>query len=122
LFSAFVTIASYGKGCQPIALRDAAVPGIRYRASTDAAVAVYQCWQVFTRATLASAGISCRRVSMSVTSRCSIETAKCRITQTTPHDGPGTLVSDAENLSKTQTESPPTGAQNAGGIGEMQLR
>ena len=33
---------------------------------------------LFTRATL--------------TSRCSAETAKCRITQTVPHDSPGTLV------------------------------
>jgi len=38
---------------------------------------------------LASAGISCRRVSLlpSVTSRCSTETAKRRITQTTSHGG-----------------------------------
>jgi len=27
-----------------------------------------------------------------VTSQCSTETAKCRITQTMPHDSPGTLV------------------------------
>jgi len=42
----------------------------------------------------ASAGINCRRVSvrLSVTSRCSNETAKRRITQTTPHDSPWTLV------------------------------
>ena len=44
------------------------------------------------------ADISCRRVSvslsvrLSVTSRCSTETAKRRITQTMPHDSPGTLV------------------------------
>jgi len=44
----------------------------------------------FTRATLAS----CRRVSVcpSVTSRCSTETVKRRITQTTIHDNKGTLV------------------------------
>jgi len=42
-------------------------------------------WSFFTRATLASAGISCRRVSVclsvrpSLTSRCSTETAKRRI-------------------------------------------
>ena len=34
----------------------------------------------------------CLSVSMSVTSRCSTKTAKRRITQTTPHDTPGTLV------------------------------
>jgi len=47
-----------------------------------------------TRATLASVGISCRRacVCPSVTSRCSFETAKSKITQTTPHDSTGTLV------------------------------
>jgi len=45
----------------------------------------------FTSKTLAIAGISCRRVRLSVTSRCSTETAKRRITQTTPHDSPGTL-------------------------------
>jgi len=31
-------------------------------------------------------------VRLSVTSRCSTKTAKRRITQTTPHDAPGTLV------------------------------
>ena len=45
-------------------------------------------------------------VCPSVTSRCSTETVKRRITQTTPHDSPGTLVSDAENLDKTETGSP----------------
>jgi len=34
----------------------------------------------------------CLCLSVSVTSRCSTKTAKHRITQTTPHDGPGTLV------------------------------
>jgi len=43
---------------------------------------------------LASTGIGCRRVSVcpSVTSQCSTETAKRRITRTMPHGGPGTLV------------------------------
>ena len=46
----------------------------------------------FTCTMLASADISCHRVSiLSVTSRCSTETAK-QITQTTPHDSAGTLV------------------------------
>jgi len=44
----------------------------------------------------ASSGISCHLsscVCLSVTSRCSTETPKCRITQTVPYDdGPGTLV------------------------------
>ena len=34
----------------------------------------------------------CLSVRLSVTSRCSTKTAKRRITQTTPHDTPGTLV------------------------------
>jgi len=54
-------------------------------------------------------------VCPSVTSRCSTETAKPKIRQITPHDSSGTLVSDAENLGKTQTGSPPTDAPNAGG-------
>jgi len=41
-------------------------------------------------------------VCLSVTRRCSTETAKHRIMQTTPHDSPGTLVSDAKDLGKTQ--------------------
>ena len=48
--------------------------------------------QVFTRMTLANAGISCRHVCPSVTSRCFTETAKRKITQTMPHNRPGTLV------------------------------
>jgi len=50
---------------------------------------------IFTRVTLASAGISCHcvlSIHLSVTSRCSTEMAKRRITQTTPHDSPVTLV------------------------------
>jgi len=35
----------------------------------------------------------CLSVCLSVTSRCSTKPAKRRITQTTPHDSPGTLVS-----------------------------
>jgi len=55
---------------------------------------------VFTSTTLASAGISCCRVSVhpSVTSRCSTETAKRWITQTTSYN------------SQTHTGSPPTEA------------
>ena len=68
---------------------------------------------VVTRVTLASAGISCRRMSVCLSVHLSqvgvllisTETAKRRITQTTPH----------KNLGKTQMESPPTEAPNAGG-------
>jgi len=57
-------------------------------------IAPYALETIFTRATPASAGISCRRVSVrpSVTTRCSTEMAKRRITQTTTHDSTGTLV------------------------------
>ena len=50
-------------------------------------------------------------------SRCSTETAKRRIMQTTPHDSPGLLFSDTENHGKTQMGSPPTEAPNAVGVG-----
>ena len=46
---------------------------------------------VLTHATPVSVGVSCcASVCSSVTSQCSTETAKCRITQTVPHDSPGT--------------------------------
>jgi len=63
---------------------------------------------VFTCTTLVSAHISCHHVSVcpSVTSRCSTETAKCRITQTMPHDSPGTF-----SCQKPWQNS------NAGGVG-----
>jgi len=52
------------------------------------------CVFIFTHVTLASVGISCCHVSVcpSVTSQCSTEMAKHRITQTTPHDSHGTVV------------------------------
>jgi len=46
-----------------------------------------------------------------------MEMAKRRIMQTMPHSSPRTLVFCARNLDKTQMESPPTEAPNAGGIG-----
>jgi len=43
--------------------------------------------------------------------------AKPRITQTTPYDSPGTQgFSEAKNLRKISTGSPPTGAPNRGGV------
>jgi len=66
-------------------------------------------------------GICCDPVSVcpsvSVTSRSSTKTAKCRITQTTPHDSLGTLVSDAKDR-EIRLGSPPAGAPNAGGVGQ----
>ena len=51
--------------------------------------------RIFTARCYASAVLAmalCLSVRLSVTSRCSTKTAKRRITQTTPHDSPGTLV------------------------------
>jgi len=49
----------------------------------------------------------CLSVCLSVISRFSNETAKRRITQTTPHDSQwGTLVSDAKDLGKTERGHP----------------
>ena len=50
-------------------------------------------------------------VCLSVTSRSSTKMAKHRKTQTTPHDSPGTLVSDAKNLSKFEWGHPQRGFQ-----------
>ena len=52
---------------------------------------------------------------VSVTSRSSTKTAKRRITQTTPHDSPGTLVKD---LREIRPGSLPAGAPNTGGVGQ----
>ena len=64
----------------------------------------------------------CIRVRPSVTSRCSTKTAKRRITQakrritqTTPQ---GLLFSGAKDLREVRPGSPPTGAPNAGGVGQ----
>jgi len=55
---------------------------------------------------------------LSVTSRCSTKTAKRSITKTTPHDSPGSLVFDVKDLREIRPGSPPTGAANAGGVGQ----
>jgi len=57
-------------------------------------------------------------VSVSVTSRCSTKTAKRRITQTTPHDTPGTLVFCCHRSPRNSTGVTPTRAPNAGGVGQ----
>ena len=61
----------------------------------------------------------CPSVRPSVTRRCSTKTAK-RITQTTPHDSPGTVVFWRQRSPRNSTGSPPrpTGAPNAGGVGQ----
>jgi len=61
----------------------------------------------------------CLSVCLSVTSRSSTKTAKHRITQTTPHDSPGTLVFLMPKISvKFNWGHPRTGAPNAGGVGQ----
>ena len=60
----------------------------------------------------------CPSVCPSVTSRCSTKTAKCRITQTTPYDSPGTLVFWCQISPRNSTGSPPAGAPNVGGVGQ----
>ena len=58
-------------------------------------------------------------VSLSVTSRSSTKTAKGRITQTTSHDSPWTLVfAEAKDLREIRPGLPPTRAPNAGGVGQ----
>ena len=48
-------------------------------------------------------------VCLSVTSRCSTKTAKRRITQTTPHDSPGTLVFWCQRSPRNSTGVTPYG-------------
>ena len=69
---------------------------------------------VFTHAMIDSMGMSCHHLS--VTSQCSMEMDKRRISQTVPHNSPGTLVFWCQNLGKIQMGSPPTEAPNAGGV------
>ena len=45
----------------------------------------------------------CLSVCLSVTSRCSTKTAERRITQTTPHDSPGTLVFECQRSPRNST-------------------
>ena len=60
----------------------------------------------------------CPSVCPSVTSQSSTKTAKRRITQTTPHDSAGTLVSAAKVLREIRPGSFSTRAPNAGGVGQ----
>jgi len=54
----------------------------------------------------------------SVTTRSPTKTAKRRITQTTQHDSPGTLVFKAKDIREIRPRSPPAGAPNAGGVSQ----
>jgi len=77
---------------------------------------VVQLLSVFTRATLASAVISCCRVSVcsSVTSRCSAEMAKLIIMQTVPHSSPGTQVFWCRKSQQNSNGSPAMEASKCG--------
>jgi len=62
--------------------------------------------RIFTARCYASAVLAmalCLSVRLSVTSRCSTKTAKRRITQTTTHDSPGTLVSCRQRSPRNST-------------------
>jgi len=65
----------------------------------------------FYRAMLCIRGTSHCPVSVcpSVTSRCSTKTARRRITQTTPHDSPGTLVFGCQRSPRNSTGITPCG-------------
>ena len=60
----------------------------------------------------------CLSVCLSVTSRCSTKMTKRRITQTPPHDTPGSLVFWCQRSPQNSTGVTPTGAPNAGGVGQ----
>ena len=71
---------------------------------------------VFTARCYASAVLAvglCTSVCLcpSVTSQCNTNSAKHRITQTTPHDSPGTLVSDAKDPRNSTGVTPYEGAE-----------
>ena len=57
-------------------------------------------------------------VRLSVTSRCSTKTAKLRITQQHHTIPQGLLFSEVKDLREIRPRSPPTGAPNAGGVGQ----
>ena len=79
-------------------------------------------FSIFTARGYAKRGICRRRVSvcrcvcLSVTLRYCIKTAKRRITQTTPHDSPMTLVFWCQRSWRNSNGITPYGATNAGGV------
>jgi len=56
-------------------------------------------------------------VCLSITTRCTTETAGHRIAQTTPHDSPGTLVSCCRRSQQNSNGITPKEAPNAVGVG-----
>ena len=74
------------------------------------------CMTAGRHASMAHDVVVCLYVCLSVTSRCSAEMAKHRITQTMPHNSPGMLVFWYQSFGKTQTESPTMEVANAGRV------
>jgi len=79
----------------------------------------------FTRATLASAGINCRRASVRLSVCPSVRLSQVGVLLKRLNVGSceqrhtiaqGLSFNGAENLGETQTRSPPTEASNAGGV------
>ena len=64
----------------------------------------------------------CVCLCLSVTSRCSTNTAKRWITQTTPHDTQGNLVFLRQRSPRNSTGVTHMGAPNAGGVGQNRRR
>ena len=63
----------------------------------------------------------CLSIYLSAASRCSTETAKRRITQTTPHDNSRTPVFWCPESSKNSSVVTPNGGANAGRVSQMQV-
>ena len=79
---------------------------------TPPSLASFKSRLVFTARCYASAVLAmalCLSVRLSVTSRSSTKTAKCRITQTTSHDSPGTLVFGCQRSPRHSTGITPCG-------------
>jgi len=59
----------------------------------------------------------CLTVCMFVARRNCVKTAKRKITQTTPHDSPGTVVFPYRRFGRNSNGFTPKGTPNAGGVG-----
>ena len=75
---------------------------------TCISVIVFTAW-CYASGVLAMGLCLCLSVCLSVTSRSSTKTAKRRITQTTSHDSPGTLVFGCQRSPRNSTEITPCG-------------
>jgi len=100
---------------------DSAAVFKRWLAYVGHSLVLLLCPACFYRAMLCIRGTSHGPVSvsvfvcLSVTSRSSTNTAKRRITEITPHSS----FFDAKDVGEIRSGSPPTGAPNAGGVGQI---